>query len=227
MFEGVGVYYLWGCAHGWWDLVGLRTPHVWGPCQRPHWCRRGRRCSHTYVETMILHVVMCGWLWRMAELATRGCCCRCNVCARGMWGGGWWWSPAACVARSGVRVCSSTLQHDGMDSPGDVRYGTCWQVWGSASETISLPSPSLPLLPSPLCHPPSPCLPSPASPAEINKKMRFCESSNQQALAEQQQNRASLPKPLLPHSTSLTPLPPLLPNTKPPTHPPIPEERSN
>ena len=90
VFEGVGVYYLWGCAHGWWDLVGLRTPHVWGPCQRPQWCRRARRCSHTYVETMILHAVMCGWLWRMAELATRGCCCLCNVCARGMCGGGWW-----------------------------------------------------------------------------------------------------------------------------------------
>jgi hypothetical protein len=34
VFEGVGVYYLWGCAHGWWDLVGLHTPHVQGPFQR-------------------------------------------------------------------------------------------------------------------------------------------------------------------------------------------------
>ena len=80
---------------------GTRWAYVWGPCQRPQWCRRARRCSHTYVETMILHAVMCGWLWRMAELATRGCCCRCNVCARGMCGGGWWWPHAAGGARSG------------------------------------------------------------------------------------------------------------------------------
>ena len=129
-------------------MVGLRIPHVWGPCQRPQWCRRARRCSHTYVETMILHAVMCGWLWRMAELATRGCCCRCNVCARGMCGGGWWWPPAAGGARSGdapprcsmvPRMCAGGvggLSPLGWTGPGGVRYGSCRQrvrVRGSAS----------------------------------------------------------------------------------------------
>jgi hypothetical protein len=112
-------------------LVGLRTPHVWGPCQRPQWCRRARRCSHTYVETMILHAVMCGWLWRMAEpppvgVAVVAMCVR-EVCAEGGGGG----LPQQVALAVGMRLCSPTLQHNATH--------VCWWCWGPVTAGMDRP----------------------------------------------------------------------------------------